>query len=654
MKKIINTLIAVVALIGLCSTQPTALAQQSTKEEQKQLLATIQSDTSDLHSKVVALKRLAVIGDADVVPVVSKLLYNEQLHHMARFALEPNPSPAVDVAFREALDKLNGKLLIGVINSIGIRRDRGATSKLIALLKSADKDVAGAAGAALARIGNVDCAKALSDAFKSAEGALKLDLADSIVLCAENLTKAGNNSEAIQLYDLLRSSNVPAHIKMAATRGAITARKEKGIPLLIEALNSSDDGLFAVALTVTREIQDKQVNDVLVKQYQKLESEKVFPQRLAGLMEAIGDKNDKRIIKFALSALSENKDQTLQLTAIRVINKLGDESVVPVLLQTAAKKDSPVSRPAYNCLITLSGQKVENAIRKAINSGNEETACVAINIISERNVQSAIPDLISAGNSKNRNVKLTAVKALGVIASDQYLNDLIKILLTTQDKEELVAVEESISAICNRSQNKDKCAQMVLSPYAKANTAIKCSILNILPQAPCEKSLSAVRSAMNDTNNEIRDAAIRALCQWQTANALDDIIKVAKTTGDQRIKLLALRAIINIVDQTEMNPNQKSITLKQTMDIATQNAEKNLVLSALANAPTPDTLALAESCLDNNALQNEAAFACVAIIEKLPDKDKKGAISILKKISSMNVDGQVKKRAQNLLKKLNQ
>ena len=49
---------------------------------------------------------------------------------MARYGLEPIPDPAVDAALRDALGKVKGRLLVGVIGSIGVRRDPKAVPAL--------------------------------------------------------------------------------------------------------------------------------------------------------------------------------------------------------------------------------------------------------------------------------------------------------------------------------------------------------------------------------------------------------------------------------------------------------------------------------------------------------------------------------------------
>jgi len=103
-------------------------------------------------AKAKACQRLAVAGDKTAVEALASLLADPALAHYARMALEPLPDAAADEALRNALGKLNGDLLVGVINSIGRRKDTRALDALAKLRYDEDSSVVSAAEAALARI----------------------------------------------------------------------------------------------------------------------------------------------------------------------------------------------------------------------------------------------------------------------------------------------------------------------------------------------------------------------------------------------------------------------------------------------------------------------------------------------------------------------
>ncbi len=215
--------------------------------------------------KVKAFKPLAVFGNKDAVPAIAPYLADEELSSWARIALEAIPDPACDEALRKAEAGLKGRLLIGVINSIGVRHDDGlAVPALAKRLNDADTGVAAAAAAALGRFGGDTPAYVLQTALSTAPPAVRGEVADALVRCAETYLAAGNKGEAIRLYDLVRKADVPQNRVLEGVHGAIVARGAAGLPLLVELLKSADKKQFALGLKLTREISGSEVTDALL------------------------------------------------------------------------------------------------------------------------------------------------------------------------------------------------------------------------------------------------------------------------------------------------------------------------------------------------------------------------------------------------------
>ena len=125
-----------------------AATAQSSADKQRELIAVLQSDAPP-GEKAITCKKLAVYGTKDAVPALAPLLLNKELSSWARTALEVIPDPAAGDALREAMGQAQGRLLVGIMNSIGVRRDAKAVPGLTAHLKDADAEVASGAAAAL-------------------------------------------------------------------------------------------------------------------------------------------------------------------------------------------------------------------------------------------------------------------------------------------------------------------------------------------------------------------------------------------------------------------------------------------------------------------------------------------------------------------------
>ena len=172
-------------------------------------------------------RRLRVIGTARSVKALAALLSDEKTSAIARFALgDISDDTAVD-ALRTALPKVGSKLKPGIIGSLGVLRDKKSTAAIAEFLGDSDMMVARAAAHSLGLIGTADAAKALSACAKKAPANIKVSVADSCLICAEQLLADGNKAEAIAMYKELRAADQPKYVKVAAAKGMLTAATKK-------------------------------------------------------------------------------------------------------------------------------------------------------------------------------------------------------------------------------------------------------------------------------------------------------------------------------------------------------------------------------------------------------------------------------------------
>jgi HEAT repeat protein len=137
------------------------------------------------------------------------------------------PCDEAVAAMRGSLANVKGRTKVGVINSLGVRRDAKSLAALVALLKDSDKEIVAAATAALGSIGNADAAKALEALQAKAPEGLALAVADAQLTCAERLLADGQKAQAMMIYTSLTKPDQPKHVRVAATRGMLAALDKK-------------------------------------------------------------------------------------------------------------------------------------------------------------------------------------------------------------------------------------------------------------------------------------------------------------------------------------------------------------------------------------------------------------------------------------------
>jgi HEAT repeat protein len=219
-----GTDLGVLALIedAVIATHGDAAASQ---DLENRLLAALKGDLSrDAHGYVC--RKLAIVGTAVAVPTLAGQLGNMDHSHMARYALERINAPEAGAALRDALGKVSGSQKIGIISSLGSRREAAAAPLLGKLLGIDDPAVTRAAALALGHIGTTESAAVLQTALPTANGD-KQDVIDGLLSCAEALLGSDQRTDATAIYKSLDGEQQPRLVRLAATRGLLACTRKQ-------------------------------------------------------------------------------------------------------------------------------------------------------------------------------------------------------------------------------------------------------------------------------------------------------------------------------------------------------------------------------------------------------------------------------------------
>lgn len=624
---------AILSLAALCSAFSLTLAapaaaedKPSLKEKEAKLIAILTSEAPPA-DKALACKQLALCGTKDAVPALAPLLADEHLASWARIPLEVIPDPAVDVALREAMGKLNGRLLIGVVNSLGVRRDALAVAPLAEKLKDNDAEVASAAAVALGRIGGDDAAKALEAALASTAPAVRSAAAEGCVLCAEKLLAADKADEAAKLYDQVRKADLPAQRVREATRGAILARKAAGVPMLIELLKSDDKQMFNLGLTVARELPGKEATEALAAELAKAAAE-----RQPLLVLAIADRGDAAGLPAMLEAAKSGSD-SVKAAVVKVLKRLGDASSVPLLLEAAASENAALAASAAEALAGLKGKDVDAEIVARLPKAQGKTRLVLLQLVGDRVLTAAVPEAIKAAADTDVQVRLQALQALGYAVEFKDLSVLIdRVAKTPENADEAQAAEKALKAACQRMPDGEACAAKLVAAMATAKTPAKVNLLETLSALGGKKALEAVAAAAADSDADIQDAGSKLLGEWMSLDAAPVLANLAKTSREAKIQTRAVRAYIRLLRQFPMPDEQRAEMCRTAMAISKRDAEKKLVLEALERYPSLENLQLACATAKSATLKDDAKKAALGIAKKLGE-DKPQVQQLIKPLN---------------------
>jgi len=633
-------LVVLTSRIAVRADGPASAATPS----QKELLDLLKSNAS-LEQKAIACHQLAWIANRDAVPVLAGLLGDEKLSHMARYALEQIPDPSVEEALREAVPKLKGKLLAGVLASLGARRDEKSLAILNERINDADTDVASAAAYAIGKIGTLDAGKIIGETMPGAAEAVKPALWDAALRCASRLVIDGHRDEAVDLYNQLATSDATIQYRVAATRGAII-HGPRAQGMLAELLESNDRAMFNLALQLSHELSSAETTTTYVAHLGKLPA-----ARQALLIEALGKRGDKAALP-AIRAVVVQNDPAVRIAVIRALASLDDTESLGTVLEAAASPAKDISEAAIAAIVKMPGADVDAALLKMAESPDSNSRRMAIDCLARRRTTSATQALLKIAEDDPLN-RQAAIRALSQVASEADLPQAIGVLEKAGSASEKTAAENVVVAICISASDKDACVEKLVAAMAHATAEQNVSMLRILAAVGGAKGLQAVRNRAGAGSLEVRKAAAEALCSWPDQAAAPDLLALAQDSATSNYNLRALRGYLRLALDVDLSPDKRLEMSAAAQPLIERDDERRLLLRVLSRVQSPKAFGMIEPLLENPAVKDDAAAAAVAVAGKLaPAADPKPFAAVvfeaMDKVKQSNPNAETLKKADDI------
>lgn len=367
-------------------------------------------------AKAFACRQLFFFGTERSAPALAALLNNERLSHMARGALQEIPGATATDALIGALMTVNDTQRIGVIHSLGVRRDVEAIDPLTWLARRPGNDaVASAAVTALARFDSDQAVDAIRGLRQSVEGDMRAVVADAYMEVAERKHAQGDASAAADIYWSLYDPAEPVMHRVGALQGLSRVRGAEAAPVLLEAVLSRDAQIREAAVTGLREAPG--VTEAIAEAAPEFHE----PVQLQ-LIAVLGDRGDAAAIPV-LEDLIHGAGGEVRDAAFDALAQAGDASVVPMLLELALADDAHLRGKARETLIALAGSDVDEAILAELDSLGVAGQVALLEVLGERHARNVTPAALAAdwASASSDRVRVEVMAVLGGFPSDESL-----------------------------------------------------------------------------------------------------------------------------------------------------------------------------------------------------------------------------------------
>jgi hypothetical protein len=339
----------------------------------------------------------------------------------------------------------------------------------------------------------------------------------------ESLVEIGRKTEPAEVaLDLLRA-------KSPATRcGAV-------------ALLASVRGYSAQpTLLVMLDDPDRSVREQVVRQLARMPS-------AVGLIAAAGVAKGQRRVHL-----------------LDAVGRRADPAHAALMIECLRDNDEAIRQVALSALRDISGTQIDAEIAKALASPVSQAA--ALDLLAQRRARSQVAAVMPLIN--NPAISKQAFTALGALAGPSEVEQLIA--LASKNEKVRDDATKAIAAAAPRIADNASCVAALVKVPSWG--------LALLPAFGGKAALDAVVAAMKRND---RDAAVRALADWRDESALEPLVALCRDASEEKLRVLAARGAIRIVQQAGITKDEKTVWLQKIAEASPRAQEKQQAEAAL-------------------------------------------------------------------------
>lgn len=597
-----------------------------------------------VETRVWLMEQLQLIGRAEAVPGLAKALADSEarIRECARRALAANPSDEAAAALRAAAETAaEPAWQTALAQAMGYQQNPANAAVLAKLAGGENDDVRAAAVEALARVGDKDAEPIIAAAMGKGSPAARRAAVEAYLLLAGRLAETGDKATALKIYRALLGHD-DRQVKCAAIIGLGLAGGAAEMEAVVAAMDDENPQVRGAGIEALNLMRGEGVTEALAGKV--LTADASLRPALAAALAMRADKSTLGVFV----TLAKESDGPTKTLAIETLGSLGDASVAPLLIQTAAT-DSANAAAARASLGMLQGEAVDEALLAAIGNEDAKIRIEVIRSLADRGARNASPALLSAAKGADAAVRTEALKALALVGDAKALPAVVELLTQATGNEDREMAAAAAIEIALRMEDADVRTAPLLAALPAADKPAKPAILAALGRLGGDKAYQAVKASLAGDDEDVYDAALRALCNWPDAQPADDLLALSADARTTTQKILAQRGAIRMAglagdDDAKLAMYVKALQLVQRPD------ELKLVLGGMGELKSIEALKAVEPYLDNAEVAEEACAAIVRIARTLPDAARAEIRPVLDKVAATTRNGGLRRQVSEVLR----
>ncbi len=632
------------ALHGLATWVQRADAEAERKLFSDTLVKQLEADLP-AQVKAFLMMQLQLAGGGEAIPVLGKFLLDKELCEYAVQAMLAIKDKAAIALLQEALPKATGPCRVTIIQALGVLRAAKGQAAVAKALSDGDRDTRLVAAFALANSADPAAVEPLLKGAEAEAAYERGQMTEAALLLARRLGEAGEKAAGTKLArQLLASKAGDTHVRCAALQALAAAAGEDAMEDVVAAMSSDNADLRAAGLAAAIAMPGERATQRWVAQLKGAN-----PAGKMAILDLLAKRGDTAALPAVLEAMSD-ADDAVRLAAIRAAATTGTEAAVPPLVAKLAAQSAPERSAAQSSLLLIPGDAATAAVVKALDAATGDAKAPLLDILAGRRGREHLKTILGYTTDANPRIAAAAIGALGKLADESDLPTLGKLLLDAKDDAVRSAAERALASACSRLADKEKATNTVVAALKDTQGATRAALVRVLGGIATQGAYQALRGAVADPDDAVKDAAIRALADWRDDAPAADLLAVAKTADKPAHHVFALRGYIRMIGlRKDRSADERLKMCQEAMAAAKRDEERRAVLAVVADVPTPDALKMAEGCLPNAALKNEAAIAVIRIAKATSGGDAEAAKQAIAKAAAATDSAEVHKQAKDAI-----
>ena len=399
-------------------------------------------------------------------------------------------------------------------------------------------------------------------------------------------------------------------LQYRATQKAIDLPK---LDAILKSLETGDPGVFEHVLPNLPWLVDVRFSDV--PNY-KERFVKLKPQAQSLLMDGLVARRDKTALPLALDMVKK-EDEQIRLAGFRALGPLGDEKVLPVLIDSITEKDN-LGNTVRDSLIRLNFNGADKMLLDAYAKATDRDIKIGLlNVFNRRKGTVAIPVFESGLKSEDEGIRRDSIRSLEWLGQQTSIPPLVDRYCIEEKKDIREAIERAIVQIESRYSDADGRGKKFCEVITKRSEGEQVLLLPIAGKIGGPDVSTFVLTQYKNGTSAIKEAAFNALCNWTDASTSDELLKVAHNPDDPRAPAAA-RSYIRIVTLREdgRNDENKLAYVEKAMSVAKSDDDKRFLLERLDPSRCIEVFRFAVKYIDDPNLDQAV---CRAIVDLTND-----------------------------------